>query len=1148
MQAAFRVIIFVAGALVWFATPLMNHETEAQTITANGAAKPTDQEIAHRRGLALGQIRGLHTWFGISNREIDQLPKSTLQTMLWQLAHPNLDPHAAANRFRLLKLRDEHGQIPTNAWLSAAQQRAKIVSRSRPATVKNLFPPAQSSGSGALRSNIAGIESSGWTWLGPGNIGGRVRSILVHPTTNSIMWAGGVDGGVWKTTNSGASWFPLDDFMANLAISCMVMDPTNPNTIYVGTGEGMYNQDSVQGDGIFKTTDGGATWTQLASTANGSFFYVNRLAICATNNLILLAATRSGIFRSIDGGADWSQINGTETLDLQFSPTNGQCIASGWNGSAFYSEDAGVTWSAAAGLPSSSGFIVGRVELAYAPSDPLIVYASEDNNSGEVYKSTDGGQTYSLVNTGNNYLGGQGWYDNCIWVDPTNPNTLVVGGLDIWRSTDGGNTLTDIGGYSGSIHPDNHAIVNIPSYNGSSVRTVFIGNDGGIFKATDIVTASSSSGWTTLNNNLGITQFYGAAGNATSGTIVAGAQDNGSDRYTPAGGTNGWTMWFGGDGGFCASDPTDPNYFYGEYTYLQIYRSTDGGNSANYIYSGVTDAGGAEDYDPGETNDSNANFIAPFILDPNNPNTILAGGMSLWVTTNAKATTPSWTAIKASIGTPVSAIAVSPGNSDIIWVGYDDGSVYLTTNGTSASPIWYQANLGTPNLPARYCSRITIDPHSSSTVYVSSGGFSSDNVWRTTDNGADWTDIAAGLPSAPVNSLVIKPSDSSSLYAGTEVGVFASADGGATWSASNDGPANVCVDELFWMGDTLVAVTHGRGCFSILIPSDTLFVTPGIGFTSSGTAGGPFSPTAETLTLTNVGASSLQWSLINTSSWLNVSPGNGTLVAGAKTTVTASLNNAANALPIGTYSASLLFSNQTTHVTQTRAFTLTVKSSELVQNGGFETGDFTGWTLVNDDGYDYVDNRDATGDSAHSGSYFAAFGQSSSDGICTISQTVPTARGTSYLLSFWWEVTSFYGNPATPNEFLATWNGTTQMNPFNTGVTSWTNQRFILTATNSNTTVLFGFTDDNSFLCLDDVSVVPIPPAVSQVLSATNNQLRFSWNAVTGLVYQVQYTTNLLSGPWLNLGAPITATNSTIIMTNTIGPDRQRFYRTMISP
>jgi len=182
-----------------------------------------------------------------------------------------------------------------------------------------------------------------------------------------------------------------------------------------------------------------------------------------------------------------------------------------------------------------------------------------------------------------------------------------------------------------------------------------------------------------------------------------------------------------------------------------------------------------------------------------------------------KATTPTWSNIKAGIASRwfISAIAVAPGNSSLIWVGYGDGSVYATANGTAASPTWTQENFGTPNLPQRYCACITIDPNNEDRVYVTFGGFNQGNLWRTTDAGSTWSDVSGNLPQAPANSLVIDPHDSSYLYVGTEVGVFASDNGGATWSPSNDGPANVNVDQLIWVGDTLVAATHGRGCFSI---------------------------------------------------------------------------------------------------------------------------------------------------------------------------------------------------------------------------------------------------------------------------------------------------------------------------------------------
>ena len=328
--------------------------------------------------------------------------------------------------------------------------------------------------------------------------------------------------------------------------------------------------------------------------------------------------------------------------------------------------------------------------------------------------------------------------------------------------------------------------------------------------------------------------------------------------------------------------------------------------------------------------------------------------------------------------------------------------------------------------------------------------------------------------------------------------------------------------------------------------SDTLFVTPGTGFSSSGIAGGPFSPMTENLVLSNAGASSLQWNLVNTSSWLNISPGNGTLAAGTSGTVTASLNATANTLPVGAYSASVLFTNQTTHATQTRVFTLAVQSPERVQNGGFETGDFTGWTVVNNDGYNYVDNGSATSIPPHSGAYFAALGQAASDGLCTISQTLTTSPGQPYLLSLWLDSTSINGG--IPNEFSVSWNGNVLFNQVNIGPTGWTNLQFVVTATNSSTVLQFGEYNDAWFFGLDDVSVLPIPPAVSRITSVANNQLQFSWNAMTGLVYQVQFKTNLLSTNWINLGSPITATGPSITVTNTIGPDPRRFYRLAIFP
>jgi Bacterial Ig domain/Calx-beta domain/Domain of unknown function (DUF4214) len=686
-----------------------------------------------------------------------------------------------AMKWRMGSLVDETGKIP-----EGAEVRAWLHKKQMP-----IDPSAWPAAAVNATDTVAGLTPTGWQWLGPGNIGGRVRSIIIHPNDPQTLWLGSVSGGIWKTTDGGASWQPLADFLTNLAVSSMVIDPTNPNVLYAGTGEGYFNGDSIRGAGVFKTTDGGATWNQLLQTAaSPNWYYVDRLAISPADNQVLLAATRSGVWRSADGGTTWSRRLTTSFMfDVNFDPTEAsKAIASGDNGTIRYSTDGGLTWNPATGISGS------RIEVAYARSSPNIVYASVENGQGQVYKSTDGGQSYSLINGTSQHLQDQGWYDNALWVDPTNPNNIVVGGITLFRSTNGGANFSQIG----SVHADQHIIIEAPGFDGVTNKTVYFGNDGGIYRTTDINAGFVNT--TELNNNLGITQFYGAAGNVSSGRIVGGTQDNGTLRYL--GNTETWDSVAGGDGGWCASDPTNPNFFFGEFQWLQLHRSIDGGGTAQSIYQGITDA----------VPNGTTNFIAPFILDPNNPNTLLAGGANLWRSNNAKGSPLNWTIIKTTIGSNISAIAVANGNSDIVWVGHNNGNIFVTTNGTAASPTWTQVNMPAAG---RRNTRITIDPTNSNRVYVTFGGYAAGNVWRTDNAGASFVNITNNLPIAPVRSLVVWQNNPNYLYVGTEVGVFASANGGQTWSPSNDGPTNCSVDELFWMGNTLVAATHGRGMFSI---------------------------------------------------------------------------------------------------------------------------------------------------------------------------------------------------------------------------------------------------------------------------------------------------------------------------------------------
>ncbi|MBI4788332.1 MAG: hypothetical protein HY782_14970 [Chloroflexi bacterium] len=728
-------------------------------------------------------------------------------------------------QWRFDQMKDKTGTIPDGALIKALNQRTAMVQQH------------------ARAPRVAGIDNVSWIEAGPKNVGGRIRSIL--PLSASTVLIGSVSGGLWKTTNccsTSTTWAPIDDWMANLGISSLIMDPTNANVMYAGTGE--TSGTGFRGAGVFKSTDGGTTWTQLSSTNTSDWYFVNRLAI-SPDGANLLAATGTGLYHSTDGGATWTRRVTGSWRDVKFDPTNSNNAVAGGSGYSWYTTGGGASgWAAATFTPTISG----RVELAYSSSNPSIVYASVNQNSGDVYKSMDGGHTYTRVNTGQQLLSSQGDYDNAIWVKPDDPNFVVVAGVDMYKSTDGGTTFTKIAywGYSWhyreppSPHADHHALVSIPGSN----LALLNGNDGGIYYTADVTTAGTNAdynlGWVYMNNNLGITQFYGVAGN-NNGVLVGGSQDNGATVYTPAGGANAWTYFSGGDGGKSAADPTNPNYLYNEYIYGQVHRSDTGGDGdSDSIWGTYWDGAAwtcrAAPYRIDDACNGVGSFIAPILLDPNNANRLFVGDLSLWVTNDARTPYvwnsptggPQWTALKASIGSGINAIAVAPSNSNVIWVGHKNSQIYMTTNGTSTPPAWTRVdtNIGAGN-PGTAIGSIAIDKNNSNILYVGYWGYGANRLWRTADGGTTWTSITSNLPQVPIYAVAINPANSAWLYVGTEIGVFASTDTGATWNVptgtgkNGDGPANVAVEDLQWMGGgnstgstILIAGTHGRGAFT----------------------------------------------------------------------------------------------------------------------------------------------------------------------------------------------------------------------------------------------------------------------------------------------------------------------------------------------
>lgn len=709
-------------------------------------------------------------------------------------------------RMRYQQRANPDGTIPENALWKAKVQRDDLI----------------------LRQSEAGwaLNPTSWTWRGPGNIGGRIRAILIHPTTPNTMYVGSCGGGIWKTTNGGTSWFPLNEFMASLSVGCMWMDRTNPDVLYAGTGEGFFeavegtsNTATIRGAGIFKSVDAGVTWFQLPSTANPDFYFVNRLAQSPTNSSLFLAATSTGIFRSLDSGGTWTKVRDGWAYDVKFHPTDGNRVAAGMHGSpsVLFSSDAGVNWTAATGITNPH-----RAEVVWAPSASSTLYAAVNNTSQRihVYRSVNYGGAFTLMTSGNGISALEA-YTNALWIDPINSNTLVVGGVNLYRSTDGGVTLSST--FSG-VHSDHHVIVQHPAFDGTNNRTVYFGGDGGIYRTTNIYGSSS----TELNNNLGVTQFYGGAMSNTTGVAIAGAQDNYTTRFS--GNIEGWVAEIGGDGGFCANDPTDPNYFYGGSQNLNIFRSSDGGLNWVDINDGILDRSGGA-----------CNFISFYMIDPNEPNRMLVGARRLWRSNDVKTgNQPTWAVIKDPIGgsfrefptshyynnSPfnISTLTVAKGNSDLIWVGYNNGQVWKTTNGTAATPTWTRVGVGV--LPDRWVSRIAIDPNNHDRVFISVMGWTDGNVWKTEDGGSTFTDAAGvpprRLPVVPVSALALNPLNGNHLIVGTDIGIFTSYDGGATWSAETQGPGTVPIEELVWRDATrLLAFTYGRGLFEAdVTPAD----------------------------------------------------------------------------------------------------------------------------------------------------------------------------------------------------------------------------------------------------------------------------------------------------------------------------------------
>lgn len=656
------------------------------------------------------------------------------------------------------------------------------------------------------------VQSSTWIAIGPMGAmsgvadngfprkAGRDNFITFDPTNSSSIWAGAPSGGLWKTTDGGVTWTTNTDALTVIGCSDLAIDPANTQVMYLATGDG--DAGDTPSIGVLKSTDGGQTWVSTGLTWSVSLGRrIRRLVMHPNDPQTLLAASNVGIWRTTNGGSTWTQLNtGSNIYDIEFNPGNaGTVYACGT--SFLRSTNGGASFSSSgiSGLPAAAG--LSRMQIAVTPADTNYVYlVAAKNSSGSyalqgVYRSVNSGLVFSSMATTPNILGnscagtstsGQGWYDLALAAHPANKDEVVVGGVNAWRSQDGGTNWTCIGCWIGTgnppyIHADHHGLVYDPA------GTLYSANDGGTFVYT-------GSSWTDITGTRNIAQIYRIGLSALSPDLfITGHQDNGTNIYS-AGVYNASRA---GDGMDCFIDRTDNTRMFSSAQNGAYKRSTNSGSTWSTITSGLSGTPG---------------WVAPWKQDPVSATTLYAGYSELFVTTNQGT---SWSQLGAIGGSGrVIEFAIAPSNNQVIYLIKGTG-LYKSTNGGSS---WTSIN-GTVPVSSASPTFLTVSPTDANKVWVTLSGYSSGNkVFKTSDGGATWTNISYNLPNIPANCSVFHTGSSNdAIYIGMDVGVYYLDNTLTSWINYSSGLPNVpIVDMEIYAGTMkLHAATYGRGVYSV---------------------------------------------------------------------------------------------------------------------------------------------------------------------------------------------------------------------------------------------------------------------------------------------------------------------------------------------
>lgn len=701
-----------------------------------------------------------------------------------------------------------------------------------------------------------------WNPIGPNPIpngsfpwSGRTISIAVHPTNPDIVYVGTAQGGLYRSTDGGTNWTPLMDNAMSLAIGAIAISPSNPEIVYVGTGEHNFSADSFFGVGVYRIDNASTTATLTGplnkNSANADVFTgrgISKIIVHPTDpNTIFVASTSGvggiggtsgalpsrGIYRSTNAaGANptFEKLTGlaaninASVRDIAVDPTNmnvmvAGLVASGGTGGIYRSDNAlsaSPTFTQTQIFNSTStSELTSEFAAIRLGGDPnATFYAATGNLGGRVLRSTDGGQTWTQQ-IDNDFCTPQCFYDIAVAVDPTNANRVYLGGapaLVFGFSNDGGASFTSSGS---GLHVDTHAIAVAPS----NPSVVYFGSDGGIYKSTN-----SGSSWIALNNTqFFATQFMSVAVHPTDANFtIGGTQDNGTNYYSPAGA---WTRVDGGDGGYAvidqnAADTTNVRMYHTYFNRINsvVGYATRATVSASWGFrgcNGTTPANGIN------CNDTAILFYAPLESGPGNPNTIYYGSDRLYRSADNGTTHTVVSQAPIVGGVPLSAIGISPQNDNVRLVGLADGGIFGTSTGSSTLSDLDPNN----NVPAAFIARAIVDPNNVNTAYVTLSAFVTPNIYKTTNLSSvtpTWTAIpgtgANVVPPIPVSAFVVDPQNSQTLYAGTDIGVYVSTDGGTNWLPFGTGLPRVAVFDIAITNGTprkLRIATHGKGMYDI---------------------------------------------------------------------------------------------------------------------------------------------------------------------------------------------------------------------------------------------------------------------------------------------------------------------------------------------